>query len=103
MSYVFACAHFTAELVFHLFPYACHQHLPIIEELVNFFLSFILFTYSFRAQKRDAWRQARMKSLEQDAIQAQLMIQNINDIADDMSESTTSKSEVNFQMPFMHA
>lgn len=34
-----------------------------------------------------------MKSLEQDAIQAQIMIQNINEMADDIAEST-SKNEV---------
>ena len=32
----------------------------------------------YRAEKRAAWRQARLKSLEQDAIQAQIMIQRLN-------------------------
>lgn len=32
----------------------------------------------YRAEKRAAWRQARLKSLEQDAIQAQIMIQSLN-------------------------
>ncbi|CAO1392560.1 unnamed protein product [Diamesa serratosioi] len=31
-----------------------------------------------RAEKRAAWRQARLKSLEQDALQAQIMIQSLN-------------------------
>lgn len=30
-----------------------------------------------RAEKRAAWRAARLKSLEQDAIQAQIMIQSL--------------------------
>lgn len=33
---------------------------------------------TYRAEKRAAWRQARLKSLEQDAIQAQIMIQRLN-------------------------
>lgn len=37
-------------------------------------LSFLI----YRAEKRAAWRQARLKSLEQDAIQAQIMIQRLN-------------------------
>ena len=40
------------------------------------FISLPIFTY--RAEKRAAWRQARLKSLEQDAIQAQIMIQSLN-------------------------
>lgn len=45
----------------------------------------------YRAQERSAWRQARMKSLEQDALQAQKMIQSMNELADDILES---KNEV---------
>lgn len=45
----------------------------------------------YRAQERSAWRQARMKSLEQDALQAQRMIQSMNELADDILES---KNEV---------
>ncbi|XP_070507227.1 protein lap4 isoform X11 [Chironomus tepperi] len=33
---------------------------------------------TLRAQKRAEWRQARLKSLEQDALQAQIMIQRLN-------------------------
>ncbi|KAL7028846.1 hypothetical protein ACKWTF_006013 [Chironomus riparius] len=33
---------------------------------------------TLRAEKRAAWRQARLKSLEQDALQAQIMIQRLN-------------------------
>jgi hypothetical protein len=36
------------------------------------------FSCIYRAEKRAAWRQARLKSLEQDAIQAQIMIQSLN-------------------------
>lgn len=38
---------------------------------------FLLFSI-YRAEKRAAWRQARLKSLEQDALQAQIMIQSLN-------------------------
>lgn len=48
----------------------------------------------FRAEKRAAWRQARLKSLEQDALQAQAMIQSMNQIADDFIEET--KKEVSY-------
>lgn len=43
-------------------------------------------SYDCRAQKRAAWRQARLKSLEQDALQAQIMIQSLNTDADDLSD-----------------
>ena len=36
------------------------------------------FVSIFSAEKRAAWRQARLKSLEQDALQAQIMIQSLN-------------------------
>lgn len=39
---------------------------------------------NFRAEKRIAWRQARLKSLEQDAMQAQMMIKNMAQLTDDM-------------------
>lgn len=37
-----------------------------------------MFLFICRAQKRAAWRQARLKSLENDALQAQIMIQTMN-------------------------
>lgn len=40
----------------------------------------------YRAEKRAAWRQARLKSLEQDALQAQLMIQRLNTDANDLMD-----------------
>lgn len=40
--------------------------------------------YTYRAEKRAAWRQARLKSLEQDALQAQIMIQSLNTDGDDL-------------------
>ncbi|XP_037052024.1 uncharacterized protein LOC119085682 [Bradysia coprophila] len=46
---------------------------------------------ALKAQERSAWRQARMKSLEQDALQAQKMIQSMNELADDILDS---KNEV---------
>jgi hypothetical protein len=43
--------------------------------------------FIYRAEKRAAWRQARLKSLEQDALQAQIMIQSLNaDVSDDGSK-----------------
>lgn len=35
---------------------------------------------ALRAEKRAAWRQARLKSLEQDAIQAQMVIKSMTDM-----------------------
>ncbi|XP_015111709.1 protein lap4 isoform X2 [Diachasma alloeum] len=37
---------------------------------------------ALRAEKRAAWRQARLKSLEQDALQAQMVIKKMNEIMD---------------------
>lgn len=42
--------------------------------------------YIYRAEKRAAWRQARLKSLEQDALQAQIMIQSLNTDVDDLMD-----------------
>ena len=41
------------------------------------YLNIYSFIYSYRAEKRAAWRQARLKSLEQDSLQAQMMIQSM--------------------------
>lgn len=35
---------------------------------------------ALRAEKRAAWRQARLKSLEQDALQAQMVIKSMSDM-----------------------
>ncbi|XP_070155548.1 protein lap4 isoform X5 [Polyergus mexicanus] len=43
---------------------------------------------TLRAEKRAAWRQARLKSLEQDALQAQMVIKKMSEIMD-----TANKSE----------
>ncbi|KAL0110443.1 hypothetical protein PUN28_013810 [Cardiocondyla obscurior] len=43
---------------------------------------------ALRAEKRAAWRQARLKSLEQDALQAQMVIKKMSEIMD-----TTNKEE----------
>ncbi|KAL6446029.1 hypothetical protein ACFW04_001000 [Cataglyphis niger] len=43
---------------------------------------------ALRAEKRAAWRQARLKSLEQDALQAQMVIKKMSEIMD-----TSNKSE----------
>ncbi|XP_043507845.1 protein lap4 isoform X3 [Frieseomelitta varia] len=43
---------------------------------------------ALRAEKRAAWRQARLKSLEQDAIQAQIVIKKMNEMMD-----TTNKTD----------
>lgn len=43
---------------------------------------------ALKAEKRAAWRQARLKSLEQDAIQAQMVIKSMTDMvgANELSE-----------------
>lgn len=50
------------------------------------------------AEKRAAWRQARLKSLEQDAIQAQMVIKSMSDMvgvaAPYPSEPTLKENEV---------
>lgn len=46
-----------------------------------------------RAEKRAAWRQARLKSLEQDSIQAQIMIQSLQLPA--LEESIVQKKRKN--------
>ncbi|XP_035775525.1 protein lap4-like isoform X5 [Anopheles albimanus] len=50
---------------------------------------------ALRAQKRAAWRQARLKSLENDALQAQIMIQTMN--AAVLSEDSAQNSSTNTQ------
>jgi hypothetical protein len=55
------------------------------------------FVYNFpfpisRAEKRAAWRQARLKSLEQDAMQAQIMIKSMAD--DGMTDHGKHRSQV---------
>ena len=37
---------------------------------------------ALKAEKRAAWRQARLKSLEQDAIQAQMVIKSMTDLVE---------------------
>ncbi|XP_015176398.1 PREDICTED: protein lap4 isoform X4 [Polistes dominula] len=44
---------------------------------------------ALRAEKRAAWRQARLKSLEQDALQAQIVIKKMSEMMD-----TTDKAEM---------
>ncbi|XP_063995434.1 protein lap4-like isoform X3 [Diachasmimorpha longicaudata] len=46
---------------------------------------------ALRAEKRAAWRQARLKSLEQDALQAQMVIKKMNEI---MDTSGTPKDDI---------
>lgn len=68
------------------------------ELLLHFFLTqthvlhFSLFAI-YRAQKRAAWRQARLKSLEQDALQAQIMIQSLNTDTDDLTDPTKRRTK----------
>lgn len=66
--------------------------------LVNVFGVFI-----FRASKRAAWRAARLKSLEQDAIQAQIMIQRLSGDADSFNRTKDAldgveEEEVSFRV-----
>lgn len=55
-------------------------------------LHFSLFAV-YRAQKRAAWRQARLKSLEQDALQAQIMIQSLNTDTDNLTDPTKRRTK----------
>ncbi|XP_046742098.1 protein lap4 isoform X3 [Diprion similis] len=44
---------------------------------------------ALRAEKRAAWRQARLKSLEQDALQAQIVIKKMNEMMDTSGKTDT--------------
>lgn len=62
-----------------------------------FFLLFFFYLnhfFSNRSEKRAAWRQARLKSLEQDANQAKLMLQNLNNLTEEI-ETSDVNIEVN--------
>ncbi|XP_046436475.1 protein lap4-like isoform X2 [Neodiprion fabricii] len=54
---------------------------------------------ALRAEKRAAWRQARLKSLEQDALQAQIVIKKMNEMmdtsgkTDNLAELTVTAAE----------
>lgn len=58
---------------------------------------------TLRAEKRAAWRAARMKSLEQDAIQAQMVIKSMTDMVSSgeippiQQQPETVKEEVSFK------
>ncbi|XP_012226059.2 protein lap4 isoform X3 [Linepithema humile] len=60
------------------------EHLSLAEQRV------------LRAEKRAAWRQARLKSLEQDALQAQMVIKKMNEITDvsNKNEDTRDATDV---------
>lgn len=51
---------------------------------------------ALRAEKRAAWRAARMKSLEQDAMQAQMVIKSMTDMvgSNDLPTPTSPEQEV---------
>lgn len=59
---------------------------------------FIVSLHSIRAEKRAAWRQNRLKTLEEEATAAQQMIQSMDKVTDDL----TKKNEVSvrFVMSF---
>ncbi|XP_076629824.1 scribble planar cell polarity protein isoform X2 [Colletes latitarsis] len=44
---------------------------------------------ALRAEKRAAWRQARLKSLEQDALQAQIVIKKMSEMMDNTNKADT--------------
>uniref|UniRef100_A0A8D8LUH5 Protein lap4 n=1 Tax=Cacopsylla melanoneura TaxID=428564 RepID=A0A8D8LUH5_9HEMI len=52
---------------------------------------------ALRAEKRAAWRQARLKSLEQDALQAQFVIKKMTEMMDNktMPEPTNNNNNIN--------
>ena len=45
---------------------------------------------AIQAKKRAAWREARLKSLEQDAMQAEMVIKKMNELSDSRCSSNTS-------------
>lgn len=47
---------------------------------------------ALRAEKRAAWRAARLKSLEQDAIQAQMVIKSMTDMVGAATESSATET-----------
>ncbi|XP_071512746.1 protein lap4-like isoform X5 [Panulirus ornatus] len=47
------------------------------------------------AEKRAAWRQARLKSLENDALQAQYVIEKYSELSDTTNDNTNNDSSVN--------
>lgn len=49
---------------------------------------------ALRAEKRAAWRQARLKSLEQDAIQAQMVIRSMSDMVGSAAAATAGSTPV---------
>ena len=61
--------------------------------LIGFLLSMCYFM-SFQAKKRAAWREARLKSLEQDAMQAELVIKKMSELASTSSNSLSSLRNV---------
>ncbi|XP_026668328.1 protein lap4 isoform X4 [Ceratina calcarata] len=48
---------------------------------------------ALRAEKRAAWRQARLKSLEQDALQAQLVIKKMSEMVDTTNNTDADETE----------
>lgn len=54
---------------------------------------------ALKAEKRAAWRQARLKSLEQDAIQAQMVIKSMTDMVGTNEIAKTLTAEVDENEP----
>ncbi|KAL6262507.1 hypothetical protein P5V15_005306, partial [Pogonomyrmex californicus] len=54
---------------------------------------------TLRAEKRAAWRQARLKSLEQDALQAQMVIKKMNEIMDTTNKEEDAQDTTNLTDP----
>lgn len=52
-----------------------------------------LFSHS-RARKRAEWRAARLKSLEQDTLQAQMILKSMTDKAEDLTDHSNTIQEV---------
>ncbi|XP_076655479.1 scribble planar cell polarity protein [Halictus rubicundus] len=48
---------------------------------------------ALRAEKRAAWRQARLKSLEQDALQAQIVIKKMSEMMDNTQNKTDTPAD----------
>ncbi|CAL7934178.1 unnamed protein product [Xylocopa violacea] len=58
---------------------------------------------ALRAEKRAAWRQARLKSLEQDALQAQIVIKKMSEMMDTANKTDTIQDSTDSVLPVPEA
>ncbi|KZC08986.1 Protein lap4, partial [Dufourea novaeangliae] len=58
---------------------------------------------ALRAEKRAAWRQARLKSLEQDALQAQIVIKKMSEMMDTTNKINTLQDSIDAVTPVLES